>query len=285
MNPTMIQSYQDTRLAYPEDDHTRVSYDSLAYSDTDIGTTISAESLRLNGYPLRREHWMQQPRIKVWFVVSVSLALVTVFVLTSGVLDSEWMENMWTIGVKGALAQGLADASMIKTTIRGSNPAVYLGKSQKQEDLELTKTPPNGCETTIMLIRHCEKGDLKSHCNYLGFERAAYLATLFGHEKERWPAPSAVYALKTGGRGHKNEKINYREVETVQYVAEKHGLSVDESYKTSDDKRLVKDLLTSILNGDQCGKLTLISWKHSDLPKLAHLLGTCDNGLLVQVCS
>lgn len=274
MKSTNIPSYQDAApFAYPEDEHTRISYDSLAYSETEIGTTISDESRRLNGYPVTREHWLQQPRIKVWLAISVTLAILTVFLLTSGALDSEWMDNMWQIGLKGALAQGMADASLIKTTIRGSNPAVYLGNSKKEEQLELTDSPPDGCETTIMLLRHCEKGNLKSHCNYAGFERAAFLATLFGNGKERWPAPHSIYALKTGGRGLKNQKVNYREVETVEYIAEKHGLDIDESYKTSDDKRLVKDLLTSILNGEQCGKFTLISWKHSDLPKLAHLLG------------
>lgn len=294
----MIRSYQDSnsvRYQYPEEDNrTRVSYDSLAYSDVtgEAGTLItafSAESMRLNGYTLQgqrdrfvrpptlreaRDEWFHQPRIRMCFALSVMLAVCTVVLLTSGVLDSEWIENIWDMGVKGVMAQGLADASLIKTTsIASDGNAIVLGSSKSKETLSLSSTPPSGCETTIMLIRHCEKGNLKSHCNYNGFERSAYLATLFGDKDERWPAPSKIYALKAGGRGMKEQKLNYREVETVQYIAEKHDLTVNQNYKTSSDKILARELLTSILNGEQCGKLTVVSWKHSDLPRLAQLLG------------
>jgi hypothetical protein len=204
----------------------------------------------------------------------VVLALLTVLLLTSGVLDSEWMENIWDMGVKGAMAQGLADAALIKTTnINSDGSAVILGTSKKKEKLPVKSVPPSGCETTIMLMRHCEKGNLKSHCNYHGFERAAFLATQFGDGDERWPAPSEIYALKAHGRGNKHHHLNYREVETVQYMANKLGLTVNQDYKTSHDQKLARKILTSILNGEQCGKFTVVSWKHSDIPRLAQLLG------------
>lgn len=329
-----------------DDTRTRASYDSLAYSDITgeagtLMTTVSEESRRLNGYtPTKtsqhkqagrqlepqsskrrnyyqptdardpsdhyREDWIQQPRIRACFLISVVLSVCTVFLLTSGAIDSEWLENIWEMGLKGARAQGIADASLIKTSTGSSarvvnnnidqpeeNDTVLLGASKKKtktntnsvEDaatattaVEVPSSPPNGCESTIMLIRHCEKGNLRSHCNYNGFERAAYLATLFGDDKkERWPAPSSIYALKTGGRGHRKHTSNFREVETVQYIADKHQLDVNEQYTTSNHKHLANDLLESVMNGDQCGKLTVIAWKHSDLPRLAQLLGKCSS--------
>jgi hypothetical protein len=45
------------------------------------------------------------------------------------------------------------------------------------------ETVPEGCESTIMLIRHCEKGNFKSHCNYVGHEQSVYLAGRFGNAK------------------------------------------------------------------------------------------------------
>lgn len=296
----MIQSYQTYSGTRPlEDNGSKVSYNSLTYSDSsvegnDCPTTFSAESLRLNGHipPKRRlpdgsrggfwlfpqqqqprqkrhsiggfdHHWIYQPRIRIWFLLSVALSIATILVLTSGALDSEWLENFWELGLSGARAQGMADASIFNNVI---SHGIDLDKI-------VTKTPPEGCETTIILMRHCEKGDLRSHCNFNGSERSAYLATLFGHGNERWPAPSRIYALKTGGRGHKKKKLNFREVETVHYISEKLGVHVDQRFKTSDEKKMVREILTSVLNGEQCGEVTLISWKHSHIQKLAQLFG------------
>ncbi len=36
------------------------------------------------------------------------------------------------------------------------------------------------CRAAIVIIRHCEKGKIKEHCNDIGFQRADYIATLFG---------------------------------------------------------------------------------------------------------
>ena len=88
---------------------------------------------------------------------------------------------------------------------------------------------PDGCEATVMLVRHCEKGDIREHCNYLGFERSVYLASLFGDDPHaRWPAPEYIFAMTPGGR-HNKHKMNYREVETVGPLANKTGVTVDTS--------------------------------------------------------
>ena len=44
-----------------------------------------------------------------------------------------------------------------------------LGKSKKSNDSNpVPLPPPNDCQATIMIIRHCEKGDVREHCNLLG---------------------------------------------------------------------------------------------------------------------
>jgi hypothetical protein len=135
-----------------------------------------------------------------------------------------------------------------------------------------SSSPAPGCEASVMILRHCEKGDLKSHCNYLGYERSVYLSTLFGNEpSDRWPAPSKIYALSKGGRKHK--KFNLRELETVEALAAKHHLTVNNDYTILTTKPLAAHLLTKVVDGEQCGKLMVVSWKHSDIPRLAQHLG------------
>ena len=132
---------------------------------------------------------------------------------------------------------------------------------------------PEGCESTVLLIRHCEKLNLKSHCDYQGYERAVYLSTLFGHDHERWPAPDAIYALQPSHRSNPKRR-NYREIETVQAVAKKFKMDINDSYGPNDNPHIARRILDSIRNGEVCGKVVLVSWKHSELPDLAQHLGT-----------
>ena len=134
---------------------------------------------------------------------------------------------------------------------------------------------PEGCESTVLLVRHCEKLNLKSHCDYQGFERAVYLSTLFGHDHERWPAPTSIYALQPSHRSNP-KKRNYREIETVQAVANKFKLDINDKYGPSDNAALAEHIIDTIRRGDVCGKVILVSWKHSELPDLAQHLGTFD---------
>jgi hypothetical protein len=67
--------------------------------------------------------------------------------------------------------------------------------------------------TEVVIIRHCEKGSIREHCSYPGFERSVYLATLFGDDGERWPAPSQIFALSPG----RHKKMNFREMELVSF--------------------------------------------------------------------
>ena len=129
------------------------------------------------------------------------------------------------------------------------------------------------CESTVLIVRHCEKGKVREHCDYLGFERSVYLATLFGDNySQRWPAPSYIYALSPDGRKNK-EKLNFREVETVGALAEKVNVTIDTRYNVNEVNDLSEDILALLKSGELCGKLTLISWKHSNIGHLANHLG------------
>ena len=135
-----------------------------------------------------------------------------------------------------------------------------------------------GCETTVLIMRHCEKfgpyvkdNEGNFHCSYVGFERAKYIATQFGSGSERWPAPAHLFALSPDRDGH----WNFREWETLHPLATKLGLTVDVAGR-SDLPSEVFDLLQS---GTLCGQLVAISWSHEFIPELAVALGCGpDNG-------
>jgi hypothetical protein len=212
--------------------------------------------------------------------------------------NSHLIEQWWEMGCHGMSAQRtahLAQANLVSmATLKAlklppatvsddsiAKPHVKVSKavassaitapSNVKNDISNKSDSTNendGCEATIMLIRHCEKGGLKSHCSFMGFERSVYLATLFGDDKQ-WPAPSQIYALNKD----RTHKLNYREVETVQAISDTVGVPVNRDYSTLDTKALSHHLLDQLLDGDLCGKLVLVSWKHSDIPKLAQHLG------------
>ena len=121
-------------------------------------------------------------------------------------------------------------------------------------------------------MRHCEKGALKKHCDYIGLERAVYLASLFGDDDERWPAPSYIFAEGPGGRRNPFKR-NYREIETVGPLSRKTGVMVDASYNSMTRYMLVDHVADLLKKGDLCGKLVVITWKHSELGHLARKLG------------
>ena len=121
-------------------------------------------------------------------------------------------------------------------------------------------------------MRHCEKGSLKKHCDYIGLERSVYLSTLFGDGDERWPAPSYIFAEGPGGRNSRFKR-NYREIETVGPLSRKTGVQVDASYNSLTPNDLVNHVADLLKSGDLCGKVAVIAWKHSGIGHLAHKLG------------
>lgn len=135
---------------------------------------------------------------------------------------------------------------------------------------------PQGCESTIMLIRHCDKdGPLTTddernrHCSYEGFQRAYHLANLFG---TRWPIPAKLYALTGGRKGHRN----FREIEMLEPLASKIGMEINSKFDTMHTHLAAEEIYDELRFGNLCGKLTVFSWKHSHMPELAHALGWKD---------
>ena len=106
----------------------------------------------------------------------------------------------------------------------------------------------------------------------VGFERAKYIATLFGDNDERWPSPARIYALAPGDRNNDLVK-NWREVETVTPLSQKLNVPIDASYGLNDKNDFADHLFGLLRSGEACGKMALISWKHGDIPSLAHRLG------------
>jgi len=127
-------------------------------------------------------------------------------------------------------------------------------------------------EHSLLLHSDCEKGNIREHCSYAGYERSVYLATLFGDKGERWPAPSYIFALRAGAR-HGRHKMNFREIETVGPLAEKLNVPIDDSHTVHHTNRLAEHILTFLQTSEMCGKVALVSWKHSNIGHLAHHLG------------
>ena len=135
------------------------------------------------------------------------------------------------------------------------------------------RPPPTNCEATVVLIRHCEKSSLKEHCSSKGLQRAEHLANLFGHTvEEKWPAPSYLFALNPGERHNKYIK-NWREIETIQPLSKKISVPINSSFGLNDSNGLSDHIFKLLKSGKLCDHVALISWKHDDLPRLAHSLG------------
>lgn len=161
----------------------------------------------------------------------------------------------------------------------------YLKKGEKHvkklrmetQDNSTINTLTLGCEATIILIRHCEKDEDpfikkfshedKHHCNYIGFQRAQFISTLFG---SRWPDPSYIIAA-SASKDRNNQ--NYREIETVVPLATRTNLTIDTSFGYKETKSLSKHLLSLVGSGSLCGELVLVSWDHHAIPKLGAYLG------------
>jgi hypothetical protein len=161
---------------------------------------------------------------------------------------------------------------------------------------------PNPCETTLLVIRHCDKLNIYQesanddtvvtstthdyadaamrtkkhsdrHCSSMGYERAAYLTTLFGSTPEfRYPIPKFLYALSA----QRDTNLNYREWETLHPLAQmiRVNITVVDADAASFAKSYVFPLLQS---GAFCGQTAIISWKHSLIPDLVNALACGPN--------
>jgi hypothetical protein len=200
-------------------------------------------------------------------MLGASVCLCGMMILIATSMDSETFDKLQALEFSVSHIQAQLTADKVQLNV----PLLSKGiNSRHEEDYAHAH---EGCEGTVLLIRHCEKLNLKSHCDYVGYERSVFLATLFGNTvQERWPVPSTIYALRPGHRNNP-KKMNYREVETVNVIADKFEMETNIDYSTRETAQLARDVLDTVKRGDICGKLVVIAWKHSDLPHLAQKLG------------
>lgn len=133
-----------------------------------------------------------------------------------------------------------------------------------------------GCETTLVIIRHCEKhgpdvedAEGNQHCSYIGYERAQYIASLFGNtDAERWPMPHHLFALTPDRVSH----LNFREYETLLPLSRKAAVMTELVRRTDFSKRYF-DLMMEKEGNRLCGKTVVVSFKHEYIPGLTIELG------------
>lgn len=225
--------------------------------------------------PLPRSQYANRKALKWWTIFMCSIFVTSIFlnfqVETDSLTASINKRN------KRSSGSDLAKHMLTKYLNHERNPDpdhYFLGKSESK-----TNDLPVGCQATTIIIRHCEKGDIREHCSPLGFQRADYLASLFGNdEQSRWPSPSYLFALSPGDRN--NDKVhNYREIETITPLSKKINVEIDDSYGIDQSEELAKRVLKMLDDNLLCGKVILIAWKHSEIPHLCNLLGCSeDNG-------
>lgn len=167
---------------------------------------------------------------------------------------------------------------------RGRIKRTFANEVMSLNDLNLrTNTSlPSGCETTVVMVRHCEKEgaetvdeDGNEHCNYVGYERAHFIPSLFGtpdatNKNAKWPVPVALFALTSDRSSH----FNFREIETLVPLANQHGLEIESDFR--DNKHMSKRLFQGLSTGEWCGKVVVVSWRHEFLGDLAQKLGCVD---------
>jgi hypothetical protein len=210
---------------------------------TSYQNTADAEEARLLVADVRtdaagrrhRPSWRHRFAVVVTaLTVSLLLALPCLLVPTDHEmrLADRYGLNPWISARPIRQAQSLADASRLTFLSASDFEELTSHKVLRQIETKgstahYMEPPADGCEATVVILRHCEKGDIREHCDYMGYERSVYLATIFGDNQERWPAPSYIFAEGPGQR-HNKKKMNFREIETVGPLSEKVGVLVDD---------------------------------------------------------
>jgi broad specificity phosphatase PhoE len=117
---------------------------------------------------------------------------------------------------------------------------------------------PAGLPHRIFIIRHAEKPEAGDgpYLSEKGRLRAAALP------RYAFPTLAGIFAAKTSPE-------SARPVETVRPLAAAKGLSVNAEVKDKEFSRLVDDVLSGRLAGNDL----LICWHHDEIPHLAKALG------------
>jgi hypothetical protein len=254
-------------------------------------------------HSLRRRRSMSRVRasggggVLGWWAVTLALSLLTA-ALTLSLYESipsthemhlvtDYDLSYWDIPrLRSAQALALQSASFLQdadAAFQDGKTVVHkITKHKSSSEHHSYMNPPEGCESTVVIVRHCEKGSVREHCAHVGFERAVFLSTLFGdRDHDRWPAPAFIFAEGPGQRRNQR-KMNFREMETVGPLADKVGVKVDDrsvlttlgcvfmvhlryslahalnsficfiSYSTDTVNDLAREILTVLQSGQMC---------------------------------
>jgi hypothetical protein len=231
------------------------------------------EEIGVSAETLQRRKWTRRLLFTFLFVFLVlSLVFMTVFVHISHQQEArgentivDYDDDDDSVGGDGRIQRSF-DNSVI---------------SLDDLNLRTNTSVQSGCETTVVMVRHCEKmgvetvdKDGNEHCNYIGYERAHFLPSLFGTPGDtngvRWPVPAALFALTPDRSDH----YNFREVETLIPLANQYGLEIESDFPNN--KHMSKRLFQGLSTGDWCGKAVVVSWRHEYLGDLAQKLGCVD---------
>jgi hypothetical protein len=140
----------------------------------------------------------------------------------------------------------------------------------------------SGCESTIILMRHCEKVETPNsdddatdaegdhHCSDIGYQRADYIPSLFGPDA-RWPTPSYLYAMSSTRPGDRHE--TFRQIETLEPLSKQTHLPINSHFTVGHSPYFADYYFDQLASGKLCNTTTAISWKHSDIPNMAQALG------------
>ena len=173
------------------------------------------------------------------------------------------------------------ESRLVKSYERIANQSMELLNELSNHDND-TVNPVVGCESTVLIIRHCEDlgghvryEDGSSHCSYLGFQRSLYLATLFGNETNstattaRWPLPAKLYGLWN------QDGSNKRQYEVLRPLSDKTGIPIKMfTFETAAED--LRDAVFELLRtGQFCNHVAVVAWKHKFIRPLAATLG-CD---------
>ena len=183
----------------------------------------------------------------------------------------------------------------IQKYAKEADQAIELLNEWSSSSLNRSSSIPEGCESTILIFRHCEdlgghvryEDDGTSHCSYLGFQRSLYLATLFGSDGSsserqnnndsstttnrncRWPMPSKLYGLWN------KDKTNKRQFETLRPLSDKSGVAIEMFDFDTASENVRSELFELLSNGNFCNQVVVMAWKHAYIRELAATLG-CD---------
>lgn len=128
--------------------------------------------------------------------------------------------------------------------------------------------PPGQGPSKLIVLRHAEKTGKKSDTGLspAGTARADRLATYI---PQSFGKPDFLLAAATSKRSR-------RPVETLEPLAAALRLAIESEFDDSDVKKLVRALRD---DPSYRGKRGVISWRHSDIPRLVSALGAADDVL------